>query len=543
MKPTYVPSGLKRNYIIPCFQREYAWGGKEIEDLVSSITKMTDDFCLGIVTIKRSRSGRKLIDGQQRLTTLYLIAIHCGLVNSEYDIKLTSEYEDFTDDNSLNNILKRENEEKIPQKMKDGFELIEKLIPETEKMTVKKNLEKVYYYEINLNEKTDLNHYFEVMNSRGVQLSRSDIVKSLLINKLDSELDKRKLNQLWYKLERMDQNLNLKTFAEVCAKTEEYKTINEILEKKKASSVNSDQGAPEEENSILNFEFFLLYTVRVYDNLDDDELDSSGDFNLNNLVGEYENLLEKQSPEEVLAYLDFLIEIKNIYDNYIVRYDSENEEWSLKNGSKDMILIQSCLRVSYTNRRVMHWIYITLKFFYKNRSADAELYVDTMRNYVRKQVAEYLEFGKSNDYRTGFATPNIVLNYLDFLILKNYDAVQKEIPEAKGLKINDLKFKFRNSIEHFMPRHGEDGKENPAWVDDFGNLALLAYRTNTRIQNEDPKGKAQHFEREGLSGYSLKLQIMAKFALSSAGWDKEQSDLVTKTMIRLLEDDVKKLAL
>ena len=111
------------------------------------------------------------------------------------------------------------------------------------------------------------------------------------------------------------------------------------------------------------------------------------------------------------------------------------------------------------------------------------------------------------------------------------------------MKINDLKFKFRNSIEHFMPRHGEDGKENPAWVDDFGNLALLAYRTNTRIQNEDPKGKAQHFEREGLSGYSLKLQIMAKFALSSAGWDKEQSDLVTKTMIRLLEDDVKKLAL
>ena len=60
-----------------------------------------------------------------------------------------------------------------------------------------------------------------------------------------------------------------------------------------------------------------------------------------------------------------------------------------------------------------------------------------------------------------------------------------------------------------MPRHS-----NEPWVDDFGNLALLSYGTNTKIQYATPYDKASHFNSE-LSGYSLKLQIMSKSTLSS----------------------------
>ncbi len=544
MNPINIMTGLKKNYIIPCFQREYAWGEEEIEGLINGIKEVDDDFCLGVVTVKRSRDGYRLIDGQQRLTTLYLIAICCGVINEPYKVRLTSEYEDLTSGkNNFVNILEKKFDN-VPRKLQDGYRIIEKLIPEAEKTNFCQKFAKVYYYEVNLDANTDLNHYFEVMNSRGVQLSRSDIVKSLIMNKLEDDGDKKRLNRLWYKFEKMDSSNNVRLFKQIRVKGSEYRTINEILGSKNTSQETAEPEASEEESSILNFEFFLLYVVRLYRNLDDDDLDSSGEFNLSDLVGEYEALLRDKDSDAVIKFLDFIIEIKDIYNKYIVKYDNATETWTLNASNNDMLLIQSCLRVSYTNRRIMHWIYMTLKFFYKNRSADTNSYVETMRNYIRDQeVTEFLKSGKKINYRTGFSTPNIVLNYLDFLILNNYPDIQKQIPEAKGLKINKFKFKFRNSIEHFMPRHAEDGTENPAWVDDFGNLALLSYKTNTRIQNEDPKGKAQHFEREGLSGYSLKLQIMSKFALEPTGWNQTKSDLLTKTMIQLLEDDVKKLAL
>ena len=550
MNQISIKASLKKNYVIPCFQREYAWGEEEIEGLINSIKESKDAFCLGIVTVKRALDTRgavyKLIDGQQRLTTLYLIAIHCDIISEPYEVRLTSEYEDLTSgNNNLVGILKKEFNN-IPRKMQDGYRIIEKLIPETEKEAFREKLEKVYYYEVNLDAHTDLNHYFEVMNSRGVQLSRSDIVKSLIMNKLEDD-DQKRLNRLWYKYEKMDgSDGRAQSFKQVSAKGSEYRTINEILSSRD-ESVSQETSEPddrEEENSILNFEFFLLYAVRIYENLDDDSPDVQGEFNLSDLVGEYEELLRDKDSAAVIEFLDFMIKVKGIYDRYIVKYDSSEETWSLNiDDADDILLIQSCLRVSYTNRRIMHWIYMTLKFFYKNRTADLALYADMMRNYIRKQVIEFLEDSKSENYRTGFATPNIVLNYLDFLIQENYDDITKQIPEAKGIKIKNFKFKFRNSIEHFMPRHNESGEDNPAWVDDFGNLALLAYRTNTRIQNENPEGKAQHFERVGLSGYSLKLQIMSKLALGPTGWTQKESDEVTRIMIRLLEEDSKKLAL
>lgn len=545
MKPTSILDGLKRDYVIPCFQREYAWGEEEIEGLINSIEESNDDFCLGIVTVKRARNNGKiiykLIDGQQRITTLYLIAIHCGIINIPASVRLTSEYEELT--SGSNNLVKVLNKsDDIPRKMQDGYRVIERLIPEAKKTTIKEKFKRIYYYEVNLDKNINLNHYFEVMNSRGVQLSRSDIVKSLIMNKLDDDNDKKRLNRLWYKFEKMDSNNDgIKNFKQFQAKGNEYKTINEILKNRNIEQTAPTVDAPEDENSILNFEFFLLYVVRLYQNIDDDSLDSSGEFNLSDLVGEYETLLREKNSDEVISFLDFMVEMKTIYNKYIVKYDSASESWSLNIKNNDMLLIQSCLRVSYINRRIMHWIYMTMKFFYQNK--DVNLYIGAMRNYMREQVKDFLEKGEEVNYRTGFNTPNIVLNYLDILIMENYEAIQKQIPAAKGLKIDDYKFKFRNSIEHFMPRHREDGTENPAWVDDFGNLALLAYKTNTKMQNARPDEKATHFNKE-LSGYSLKLQIMSKITLKSAdGWNKERSDELTKIMIQLLTDDVKTLAL
>ena len=100
----------------------------------------------------------------------------------------------------------------------------------------------------------------------------------------------------------------------------------------------------------------------------------------------------------------------------------------------------------------------------------------------------------------------------------------------------EFKFKFRNSLEHFKPRHNRDGQENPVWVDNLGNLALLAHSTNSKIQNAEPDEKATRFNKE-LSKYSLKLQIMAQVATNNK-WNQNAINLLTNIMVELLEKDL-----
>lgn len=72
------------NFYIPAYQRGYRWGKKEVIDLLTDISEFksrevenTDEktwYCLQpIVVKKRNDEQYEVIDGQQRLTTIYLI--------------------------------------------------------------------------------------------------------------------------------------------------------------------------------------------------------------------------------------------------------------------------------------------------------------------------------------------------------------------------------------------------------------------------------------------------------------------------------------
>ena len=63
---------------IPAHQRDYAWTDEEVDklfsDLESAQRKGSEYFLGTIVAIKESTSGPlQVVDGQQRLTTIYLL--------------------------------------------------------------------------------------------------------------------------------------------------------------------------------------------------------------------------------------------------------------------------------------------------------------------------------------------------------------------------------------------------------------------------------------------------------------------------------------
>lgn len=64
------------HYVIPRYQRAYAWEDKEIVQLIDDINDSVGDYYIGslvVAKVKGREERYEVVDGQQRLTTLYLL--------------------------------------------------------------------------------------------------------------------------------------------------------------------------------------------------------------------------------------------------------------------------------------------------------------------------------------------------------------------------------------------------------------------------------------------------------------------------------------
>lgn len=79
------------NFKIEAYQRGYRWGKEEVEYLLEDIyeTPLGQKYCLQPVVVKNVNTVYELIDGQQRMTTLYLIMKY---LHTYIDIKYSIEY-------------------------------------------------------------------------------------------------------------------------------------------------------------------------------------------------------------------------------------------------------------------------------------------------------------------------------------------------------------------------------------------------------------------------------------------------------------------
>ena len=86
-------------FLVEAYQRGYRWTAEEITFLLEDIYEFEDNdksnpkvYCLQPVVVKPLDDDRyELIDGQQRLTTLYLIMRYlCDFVDCKYTIEYTT---------------------------------------------------------------------------------------------------------------------------------------------------------------------------------------------------------------------------------------------------------------------------------------------------------------------------------------------------------------------------------------------------------------------------------------------------------------------
>ena len=139
-----------------------------------------------LVTYKRDENVFEVIDGQQRLTTIYIILKALGIKTISNSLTYSARKVSARTIENMPN-FGDENDRGIL----NGFHYAKEILTEivgAQKEEVDKFkyffLNKVHIIHYRVPKDVDLNHYFEVMNSRGEQLEKHEIVKAKLSEQL-----------------------------------------------------------------------------------------------------------------------------------------------------------------------------------------------------------------------------------------------------------------------------------------------------------------------------------------------------------------------
>lgn len=79
-------------FYVPDYQRGYRWGKNEVETLLNDVNEYggkikkseKDNYCLQPIVVRNNGDKYELIDGQQRLTTLYLIYVYMNKASNGF---------------------------------------------------------------------------------------------------------------------------------------------------------------------------------------------------------------------------------------------------------------------------------------------------------------------------------------------------------------------------------------------------------------------------------------------------------------------------
>jgi hypothetical protein len=387
-------------YVIPRYQRAYAWEEKEIEQLIDDICDDNDpkrDYYIGSLIVARRKADDgveyEVIDGQQRLTTIYLL-LQCLLDEGYFSRGDVSVGEALSFDcRSKSNCTlayirgdaqeSEGKEELLDQSILLAVDIIKKKLArefgdrvEDQKKFVDR-LKHVVLYRIEVPEHTDLNRYFEIMNTRGEQLEQHDILKARLMNYLDDACEREAFARIWEACSDMTGYVQMhfsvedrvKLFGQWWSDPPSENALRELCRGKRRSEGKSEgldiskiidlksevddvvgalkkRDAEARFESIIDFPYFLLHVLRVFcraERLSMDgaeELGSLLDDKL--LLKDFDKVItscEKRGDMDVKrwfarTFIQFLLRSRFLFDKFIIKRenteDDQDGRWSLK---------------------------------------------------------------------------------------------------------------------------------------------------------------------------------------------------------------------
>ena len=382
------------HYVIPRYQRAYAWEDKEIVQLIDDINDSTGDYYIGslvVAKVKGREERYEVVDGQQRLTTLYLLLhylVSCGGLEGEvgktlsFDCRPNSNYtlEHLQDLLSDEKLLVGD-EDRLEQSILNGLKVIDQKFTTGDAIDVADfidRLQSVVLYRIEVPEHTDLNRYFEIMNTRGEQLEQYDILKAQLMRYLSNRCEQEFFARVWDACSDMTGYVQMhfakeereKIFGsgwnnepsddwndyKVCLAMEQGEdhkvSIMSIIEP--SFEVEVSDGKLEDDKtkirfeSIIGFPHFLLHVLRVFLSVESISMDEEkvlgrllddkrllNDFNEVIFYGRMGGKRIKDNKGEFARrFIMFLLRSRFLFDQFIIKRESIGDDqdgrWSLK---------------------------------------------------------------------------------------------------------------------------------------------------------------------------------------------------------------------
>ena len=390
-------------YVIPIYQRNYDWGERETLQLLEDVSdyaqkNSNQKYYIGsAVVFVRNVNGTtyfEMIDGQQRLTTLTILASllkHEGKADWFKQPNLSYEHRKEADE-ALRRLQEgMQSEHPAARNIVNVYALLKKhLFPVLEAKELDKAqfadylFNQVKILRIPLPHDTQLNHYFEIMNTRGEQLEKHEVLKATLMSKLQPE-EHPLFHRIWEACADMNSYVQMKFSVEnrtilfgekwkelqfdqfdrlrealFKQKDGEQKskensaplTLNRLFEDAKKGSrygqseVGSEgTGEQERFGSIINFPNFLLQVLKVCyhrsEFYQEKKIDEQIRLDDKDLIPIFETVLrsldnEEKQAEFVKFFIIKLLFLRTQYDRYVIKREENNgtESWSLKTIQK-----------------------------------------------------------------------------------------------------------------------------------------------------------------------------------------------------------------
>ena len=550
-------------FSVPGYQRPYSWKTEQAQALFDDIldfmhsapstnkNELPAYFLGSILLIKKSGEPEAdIVDGQQRLTTLTILVSAIRSLHRDPEVKkgLTDTiYQKGNTVRGTEDVFRlrlRDRDQEFFQKyiqIEDGFEkllkLNEQLKDSQENIRANAKLFASKLSELSDEEKSRVAQFiirrcylvvvttpdidsayriFSVLNSRGLDLSVADILKSKVLGKIPET----KRDEYTEKWEDMEDQLSRDAFSDLISyirmilrKSKPKESLLKEFEEYFEKYVNGDSKGKAPQGDAISFiNNFLLPAYEAYSEITSSNFDST----------------ESKLKKEVDIYLRWLNRLDfNDWVPPAIRFliENKNNAQSVCEFFRKMEILAygMMLTKSTVNERIERFSRIT-QFIDDQKDLTHE--DDSPLNMTleeRKEVYAILKEAPIYDYLSAKNRTTLLLR-LNSL----FDSTGETLHDHKTI-----------SVEHVLPQKPKAKSQWLTWFNNkqrenvlhkLGNLALLTKRKNSQASNYDFDTKKEKYfsSQGGISTFALTVQILQCDEWTFSVFESRHADLVSR---------------
>ncbi len=506
---------FKNFYVVPDYQREYIWEERQVTQLLTDVFDEFDnnhnkEYFIGSTVVFKDENGCfELIDGQQRITTLFLIICALKYIYKEWNLD-TDTLDRMIKDKTVNALGDSIDKFKLELQYKDSSNILtiisslsdrpanlkgsaDRLFNAYENIIVfiTQNFEKeksdrlkkffVYLYrklkfiQIETPEINDALKIFETINERGIGLNPMDLLKNLIFRQVERD-EFTKLNSKWQQLVG-------------------------ILEKNN-------------EKPLRFLRYFIMANYNVNSPKGDEILRED---EIYNWIAKPENATQCNYTNKPFDFVDLLIENANIFVKFFNANDEHGQNIYLNNIKKlgggsfrqHLILLLAARKLSKPLFDHLAKQIETLIFFYFIIREPTKEFERNFSKWAKdlikiKTEAELNQFIKDkiepevNDKQNSYKSSFLILNQhsvqqyrMRYILAKIAQYIDQQRLGSYIPQTLDNYITTGIEVEHILPFKPENGlrekigEEYDGVKIKLGNLTLLEKSINASIGNSD----------------------------------------------------------